>query len=377
MARIFHCADIHLDSPFSLFSPNEAERRRTELRAAFTSALIFARNQKTELFFISGDLFDCEYVTRDTKEMLINEFSKMPECRFFIAPGNHDPYNSSSPYKTIEFPSNVHVFTENREVVSIDELGVDVYGVGFHSSVYRTSPVAGFTIKDKSRINILVCHGDITSPMSDSGPITKNEIAASGFDYIALGHIHKASGVLNENGVYYAYPGCIEGRGFDETGYKGALYGIIEKGRVELQQHIFSKRRYEIVTIDLDGVADKMQALERIRSKIRTYTEDTALRIILTGSVSEGFVISANEIGRGCEYPYYIEIKDQTTVAPDFSELEKSTTLKGVFYRKMTEYMQEQPPASEEYFIALRALKYGLCALDDRNVIDFGEGEDR
>jgi DNA repair exonuclease SbcCD nuclease subunit len=229
--------------------------------------------------------------------------------------------------------------------------------------------------KGQKQNHILVCHGDTTNPLSDNGPITKNEIAASGFDYIALGHIHKPSGVLNENGVYYAYPGCIEGRGFDETGYKGALYGVVEKGRVELNTHIFSKRRYEIVTIDLDGVSSKMQALERIRSKIHAYTDDTALRIILTGSVSEGFVISANEIGRGREYPYYIEIKDQTTVAPDFSELEKSATLKGVFYRKMSEHMQAQASASEEYYTALQALKYGLCALDDRNVIDFSEEE--
>ncbi|PKM62317.1 MAG: hypothetical protein CVU97_05960 [Firmicutes bacterium HGW-Firmicutes-21] len=374
MTRIFHCADIHLDSPFSLVSPKEAERRRTELRAAFTSALMFAKHQKTELFFISGDLFDCEYVTRDTKEMLVNEFMKMPECRFFISPGNHDPYNASSPYKTIDFPKNVHIFGEEKTCVHIDELGVDVYGVGFGSSVYPASPLIGYHIENPRRINILVCHGDLNNPLSPNGPITKNEIAASGFDYIALGHAHKPSGVLCENGVYYAYPGCIEGRGFDETGYKGALHGIVEKGKVDLDLRIFSKRRYEIVKIDIDGTAGKIQALEHIRSQIRSYTDNTALRIILTGRVSEGFLIAPNEIGRGMEFPYYIEIKDQTTVESVFSELEKSSTLKGVFYRNMNEYMERMAPASEEYYTALQALKYGLCALEDRSVIDFGGG---
>ena len=371
MARIFHCADIHLDSPFSLVNPKEAERRRTELRAAFTSALLFAKQQKTELFFISGDLFDCDYVTRDTKEMLVNEFEKMPECRFFISPGNHDPYNDASPYKTISFPNNVHIFGEEKECVSINELGVDVYGVGFGSAIYRSSPVVGYKIKDQNKINILVCHGDTTAPISTNGPVTKNEIASSVFDYIALGHIHKPSGVLNENGVYYAYPGCIEGRGFDELGYKGALYGNIEKSKVELTSKIFSKRRYEIINIDIDGVAGKMQALEQIRFKIRSFTDDTCLRIILTGGVSECFVISDNEIGKGREYPYYIEIKDQTTVKTSFGELEKSSTLKGVFYRNMNDYLEKCVPSSEEYFSALQALKYGLCALDDRSVIDF------
>lgn len=372
MARIFHCADIHLDSPFSLVNPKEAEHRRTELRAAFTSALMFAKQQKTELFFISGDLFDCHYVTRDTKEMLVTEFAKMSECRFFISPGNHDPYNDASPYKTISFPENVHIFGEEKECVSIDELGVDVYGVGFGSAVYRSSPVANFRINNSNRLNILVCHGDTTNPLSPNGPVTKNEIASSGFNYIALGHIHKASGVLCENGVYYAYPGCIEGRGFDETGYKGALYGVVEKGKVELNSHVFSKRRYEIINIDIDSVASKIQALEQIRSQIRNFTDDTALRIILTGRVSDGFVISENEIGKGREYPYRIDIKDQTTVQTSLGELEKSSTLKGVFYRNMNDYLEKCAPSSEEYYSALQALKYGLCALDDRSVIDFG-----
>jgi len=343
MVRIFHCADIHLDSPFSLVSPKEAERRRTELRAAFTSALMFAKQQKIELFFISGDLFDCDYVTRDTKEMLVTEFAKLPECRFFISPGNHDPYNDVSPYKNIKFPENVHIFGEKRECFELEDLGTDVYGVGFDSSVYSKSPVAGYKIKHPERINILVCHGDTTNPLSVNGPVTKNEIAASGFD---------------------------------ETGYKGALYGVIEKGRVEIRTRIFSKRRYEIAEINLEGISDKVQALELIRSKIRSYTDDTALRIILEGSVTEGFIITENEIGRGREFPYYIEIKDHTTIKPNFTELEKSSTLKGVFYRRMLEHLEKCAPSSEEYYTALQALKYGLCALDDRNVIDFTEADE-
>ncbi len=375
MARIFHCADIHLDSPFSLVSPKEAEQRKRELRAAFTSALMFAKQQKSELLFISGDLFDCEYVTRDTKEMLVSELGKLKECRIFISPGNHDPYNDASPYKTIDFPENVHIFGEEKECVCIDELGVDVYGVGFGTAVYSKSPVVGYRIKNPDRINILVCHGELSNPLSTNGPITKNEIAASGFDYIALGHAHKPSGVLCENGVYYAYPGCIEGRGFDETGYKGALYGTVEKGKVHLNFETFSKRRYEIISIDIDVIQSRAQALEHIRSQIRSYNSDTALRIILTGRVAEGFLISEGEIGKGMGFPYRLEIKDRTTLEPDFGELEQSSTLKGVFYRFMREHMDNCTPASEEYYIALQALKYGLCALDERNVIDFGEYE--
>ena len=80
MIKVFHCADIHLDSPFAMLSPREAAKRRTELRAAFTSALMLAQKAKMDIFLISGDLFDSEYVTRDTREMLLREFAKNPEA---------------------------------------------------------------------------------------------------------------------------------------------------------------------------------------------------------------------------------------------------------------------------------------------------------
>lgn len=376
MVKIFHCADIHLDSPFSLYSPREAEKRRTELRGAFTSALMYAREKRADIFIISGDLFDGEYVTRDTRELLLREFAKCGDMKIFISPGNHDPFTPSSFYATAEFPENVHIFGGERERVSLDDLGVDVYGFGFTGKNCITSTVAGWSIKDKSKINILVTHGDMSGGDS-TGPVTKQDIANSGFDYIALGHIHKPSGVLCENGVYYAYPGCIEGRGFDELGYKGALFGTVEKGSVDIQPKRFSKSRYELATVDISGATEKMEALDIIRQQIRPYTDDTALRLTLVGEVKSAFVILPNEIGKGCEYPYYIEIIDETFVAPDMAELEKSNTLKGIFVRRILEQMDALDKESEEYRVLALAMKYGIAALEDRSVADYDKGGER
>ncbi len=375
MIKVFHCADIHLDSPFSLFSPREAEKRRTELRAAFTSALMFARDRKADIFIISGDLFDSEYVTRDTREMLVREFAKCGDMRIFISPGNHDPLGASSPYETTEFPKNVHVFGAERECVHLDDLGADVYGFGFTSKNHLSSPVVGWNGLDKERINILVCHGDMTSSASTSGPMNVKEIGASGFDYVALGHIHKPSGLLCENGVYYSYPGCIEGRGFDELGYKGAMFGTVDKGSVDMKSYRFSKSRYEEITVDISGANEKMEALDIIRNAIKPFTEDTALRLHLTGELKNAFVILPNEIGKGCEYPYYIEIKDETFLSPDLSELEKENTLKGIFCRKMLADIENCDKGSEEYKVLSLALKYGIAALEDRSVVDYSGGD--
>lgn len=372
--KIFHCADLHLDSPFSLSTPDQAEQRKIELRSAFTGAIMAAKQENVQLFFISGDLFDSEYVTRDTAELIISQFNSFPDCRFFISPGNHDPYNDVSPYKTLAFPSNVHIFTD-KEKVEIPELNVDVYGMGFTSPSCMSSPVVGYGNLDKSKINILVCHGDTSSPLSTYGPITKGEIAQSGFDYIALGHIHSPSGVLKEGGTYYAYPGCLEGRSFDEPGYHGALMGTISKGEANLKFVRFSRRRYEIVKVDVTGIYGKSAIIETIRSLVRPLGNDTAVRVILTGTVAEPYIITPGEVGRGHEYPFRIEIVDATVPAIDFTQLERDTTLKGVFYTKMTERLSKCPPGSEEYEKVLMALKYGISALYGRNIIDFGGGE--
>lgn len=372
--RIFHCADLHLDSPFSLSTPDQAEQRRIELRSAFDSAVMVAKQEKIQLFFISGDLFDSEYITRDTAEFIISEFNSFPDCRFFITPGNHDPYNDISPYKNMPFPSNVHIFTE-KEKVEIPELNTDVYGMGFTSLSYMSSPVAGYGMPDKSKINILVTHGDTSSPLSTYGPVTKSEIAQSGFDYIALGHIHSPSGILQEGNTCYAYPGCLEGRSFDEPGYHGAYMGTIGKGEVNLKFIRFSKRRYETVTVDVTGLYGKSAIIETIRGTIRPFGNDTAVRIILTGTVSEPYIITPSEIGKSYEYPFRIEVVDSTVPSIDFTKLETDTTLKGVFYTKMTKRLSKCTPGSDEYNKTLMALRYGISALYDRNIIDFGGGE--
>lgn len=367
--KIFHIADVHLDAPFSLSSVAEAERCRNSLRSAFAAALLTAKINGARLFLISGDLFDGSFVTRDTEEFLIEQFGKYKDLKIFISPGNHDPFNAASPYNTIRFPENVHVF-KDKERVSLPELGLDVYGFGFTESSYSECPVSGYPTLDREKLNILVCHGDTSSPLSTYGAITKADIAASGFDYIALGHIHKASGVLCEGGVSYAYPGCVEGRGFDETGYKGALVGTVSKGAVSLNQVTLSKHRFEIASVSVDGACSRTEALERIRSAIRGYNEDTTLRLILEGQVSEGFIITADAIGKGYEFPSSIEIVDRTFAAPSFTALEKDNTLTGVFYKKMLQEIEKTEHGSEERELLVSALRYGLAALGGRSLAD-------
>ena len=64
-------------------------------------------------------------------------------------------------------------------------------------------------------------------------------------------------------GTVCAWPGCPEGRGFDELGEKGFYSGTIDdSGKVSLTFVPFARRRYEILTVDVTD-QDPRAAIER------------------------------------------------------------------------------------------------------------------
>lgn len=365
--RIFHMADAHLDAPFSSLPPREADSARLSLKSAFAASVLAAKNRSAQLFFIAGDLFDGACVTPDTKELVCRVIASFPECRFFIAPGNHDPQGAASHYGRLDMPKNLHVFGA-KEAVRIDELGVDVYGCGMGAYDPAESPVCGYPALDAGRINILVCHGDLGGRDPEYAPITREEIGRSGFDYVALGHIHKCSGVLCENGVHYAYPGCIEGRGFDETGEKGALFGTVSKGDAQLSFLPLARRKYAAVTLDLTGVGERAEAMELIRAALRGYGGDTRVRLTLTGATDGAFAIKPEGLDGGGSLPAYVEIADKTLPAPRLTDIEKENTLRGVFCRRLQARLATLDAESRQYAACVKALKLGLAALDGRDV---------
>ena len=370
--RIIHTADVHLDSPFTAFTPSGAEKRRENIRKSFLALIEKAREEKTQLFFISGDLFDTEFATRDTALMLKNAFLSLPECKFFISPGNHDPFTGGSVYATVEFPQNVRVFRE-RECVELPELGVRVFGYGFTSSICNESTVLGYEVPDDDMINILVCHGDMSGALSTNGPVTKRDIGESGFDYVALGHIHKGTGVCFENGVAYAYPGCLCGRSFDETGVKTALIGEIEKNNIKLDTVSVAFMQYENIVCDVSETVSRRNALESIRNAVSVFPAGTAVRVTAEGNTAEEYLISPNELDGQTECEVYLI--DNTRPIISFTDIESENTLRGAFYRIMEKRISSVRSGSEEYNTLVKALKYGLTVLDEKNISDFGEDE--
>ena len=74
--KILHSGDLHLDGAFHSLSERQAEIRKNELRAAFTSMMTYARMNDVSLALFAGDIFDCAYATRETLQLLSTEFAR-------------------------------------------------------------------------------------------------------------------------------------------------------------------------------------------------------------------------------------------------------------------------------------------------------------
>lgn len=369
MPKILHCADIHLDSPFKSGNAGKSEVRRRELRGTFTSLMMYIKDNGIVLALMSGDLFDRESVTKETADFFFGELAAVPGCRFVISPGNHDPYTPGSIYAASEIPDNVYIFSDtalNR--FSFPDIGVDVYGYAFTKGTLDLCPFTGRQPADSDRINLLCAHADVGDPLSPYCPVSENDIAGTGFDYCALGHIHNSAGMKKVGNTYYAYSGCLEGRDFGETGHKGAIVLDITKERgitsIKASGVRFSKRRYEICRADVSGCRTEDELVSKIRSAIvGKYGSDTLLRLVLTGNVPPSLRIGTDEItARFGDGLFYLETVDRTLPLYDSDSLRNDPTIRGAFFRELLPLLENGSP--EERSDAARALRLGLMALN-------------
>ena len=117
--KFMHTADIHFDSPFATLAGKGkfAQERRLEQRKVMKEMVEYIKENNIPYFFIAGDLYEQDYIKKSTVEYVNQLFTEIPNTKIFITPGNHDPYIKNSFYKQFKWSENVHIFTNEIEVV--------------------------------------------------------------------------------------------------------------------------------------------------------------------------------------------------------------------------------------------------------------------
>lgn len=344
--KILHCADLHIGAGLSSIG-GKARKRRAEILMAFDRIIEECRRGDVELLLIAGDLFDGLNVKDSDISHMKERFQSIPDTVAAVSPGNHDSLSEDSRYLTEEWPENVIIFKSDLEAVEFPERGFRLWGAGFASTYVEKSLLADVQVPEDKLVNICVMHGELagSGQQSNYNPVSTEQIAKSGMDYIALGHIHKRTDVMKAGKTAYAYSGCPEGLGFDETGEKGVYIGLVGKSSVSLEFRPVCARMYAELETDITGRTGTMEIVEAVLEKMKAvYKEGYGrhlYKVILRGTAGSDAGIDLDAIkGRLEQEVFFLKVRDRTEIETDFEEAARENSLKGIFVRKMLEQIR-------------------------------------
>lgn len=353
--RFIHIADIHFDSPFTMLNAHNelGDKRRLEQRKIFNKIIEYIQKENIEYLFISGDLYEHQYVRKSSIEYINNLFKTIPKTKIFISPGNHDPLIKNSYYNEYEWSENVYIFGSEIQKYEFDD--VCIYGFGFDDFYCTISNIEDITLENKDKLNVLVAHGDLNASQGTEmpyNPINETKVKKIGFDYVALGHIHKK--MISKNIVY---PGSTISFGFDELGEHGMLDVSLEKEKLKIDFVKLDDTEFEEKEVDISGVFSEEDLVDKI-TQIKC-EENKLYKIILVGS--KNIEINTNKLIKMIDNTAILKIKDKSKISIDLNALEKENSLKGYFLREIKNLINDSEYSEEEIE---KAIEIGMQALN-------------
>jgi DNA repair exonuclease SbcCD nuclease subunit len=380
MLTFLHAADIHLDSPLRGLSHYEGAPPIEEIRGATRQALDnlvnFALEEKVNFVLVAGDLYDGDWQDFNTGLYFANQMRNLGEAGIHVAVirGNHDAANTMT--KTLVMPENVKIFSARKpETWLVEDLGVAIHGQSYaNRDVYENLAIAyPAPVPDMFNIGILHCLISGAEGHLPYAPCTLDELAAKGYDYWALGHVHKY-GVLREQ-PHIVYSGCTQGRHIRELGDKGCVLVEVEESDIRAEFVPLNVLRWLEVKADVGNAQNIEQAAVAFGEALSREMSDldginACVRAVLTGRTPAHGRLSldleaaaanvravASEVSRG---KVWIEkVQQQTRPAIDFDSIAQSDTPQGELLRYLKE-LTGNPQAIEELGLDLTALKSKL-----------------
>lgn len=230
--RFLHLADIHLDTAFRSRSNALREELRLASRRALERGVDEAIRREVDAVLVAGDLFDGERLSVQTERFLMEHLTRMAEANVPVvyASGNHDPGTASGPGSRLRWPAHVHV-ANRAEPVRVEIRRGDrpcgVVTAAGHISERVTQDLSRSFPRPEGRLpEVALLHTQVAGARGadDHEPYAPSSLPFlrnSGYDYWALGHVHRRSSLSDDPPIHY--PGNTQGRNPRETGAKGGL----------------------------------------------------------------------------------------------------------------------------------------------------------
>ncbi len=272
--RFIHAADIHLDTAFSSRTNTVRERLREASRIALQRLVDLALAEGVDAVLLAGDLFDDERLSFQTERFLMEQLHRLEQAGMPVvyATGNHDPGHAGRRSQDLAWPQNVTVVRGPGPIrIPVEDGEGQVVGIvtaAGHESAAETADLSAAFPRPEGRLpEVAVLHTQVVdSPgAADHAKYAPSHLEAlknAGYDYWALGHVHKRSCLCEHPGIHY--PGNLQGRTHGERGAKGCLLVELSPGAppsVEFRE--LAPIRWEDVEVRNPTDAGTLDALVR------------------------------------------------------------------------------------------------------------------
>ena len=273
--KFFHIADVHLGAV-----PDKgyawSGRREQEIWQTFRRMLKEAKEQEVDLVFIAGDLFHQEPSPRQLREVDYL-FSKLQDIQVVWIAGNHDYISEESALNTFSWNDNVTFLKgEQCECVYFEEWNTYVYGFSYHQREITEPLYDDVYPNGEFGCHILLAHGGDDRHI----PIQPTRLAEHGFDYVALGHIHKPQILVKDR---VAYAGASEPLDRNDTGSHGYMVGEFENGKMRIRFVEAATREYIHLDIPCDAGSTEISLQEQLEKEMKEQGEENIYDVRLTG----------------------------------------------------------------------------------------------
>jgi DNA repair exonuclease SbcCD nuclease subunit len=292
LIKILHSADIHLDSPLASLALRDAELREKvagATRRALRRLVDVALDEQVAALLIAGDLFDGAARSAKTAAFLLAELDRLQEARIpvFVIKGNHDAENPLTGEVTL--PANVHVFDGRGGKMQVPGQDIWVHGVSFSGRHAPDSLLGKFQPPVPGAVNIAMLHTSLSGAAGHDpyAPCSVSDLAAMGFDYWALGHVHKRQ--IHSQAPWIVMPGIPQGRDIGEDGPKSASLITIASDGITVAEVPTASVLFHRAALDVSGMDTPDVLRGALRQVMRTERADLraetlVLRLTLTGA---------------------------------------------------------------------------------------------
>ena len=390
MLRLLHTADVHLGARHADLGDAAATQRERQF-AAFRASISLAIDEKIDVVLIAGDLFDSNTQPQRSVERVAAELKRLvaAHIRTVILPGTHDCYDRSSIYRSYDLRAmagaaadddSVTVLTPERPSVFLNSCDLVVYGTVFATKRAPHSPLRDLKVpEDEERLgwHVGMVHGSLAIPDRtdrDEVVVTKEEIAETGLDYLALGHWHSV--LRGKAGTTtYAYSGAPEPGAVNQDGAGNVLIVTLQENgparTITIEERRVGLTRFEKLELDLGRIRTQP---DLVGTLLKMGDRNLVLDVRLTGIRPDELDLDTTEVEEQLDGSFLrARVRDSSTPALSAGSLPSPDTIAGAFIRdveaRIAELEADPADASSDEAAELRdVLRLGRLLLAGHEV---------